>query len=215
MEANSKRKRKLSGKDNDDWIKLNVGGFRFETTVKTLSREDSMLSTMVTSEIPTSKDEDGCIKIDRPGKHFNLILDYLRSGTFPTLGSIKDVKELRNEADYYLIDELKKKCEHFIEEFFSEKRTILVKELFFDYKENQYKYTRFGVGIPPMMDGSISLSQLRIVFPSATGLCRHDHYANIQFAVLPMDGESIQLPEDYQKGDDFYYVLPIKARNKD
>ena len=194
---------------------MNVGGFRFETTVKTLSREDSMLSRMVTSEIPTSKDEDGCIKIDRPGKHFNLILDYLRNGMFPTLGSIKDVKELRNEADYYLIDKLKMKCENLIDEFFSEKRTILVKELVFDYNAMEYKYTSFGVGIPLMMDGNISLSQLRMVFPAATGLCRHDNYAKIKFAMLPMEGESIQLPEDYQKGNDYYYVLPIKARNKD
>ena len=114
-----------NGEDDNDWIKLNVGGFRFETTVKTLSKEDSMLSRMVTSEIPTSKDEDGCIKIDRPGKHFNQILDYLRSGMFPTFGSIKDVKELRNEADYYLIDELKIKCENLIDDFFSERRKFL------------------------------------------------------------------------------------------
>jgi len=204
MEAN--------GEDNNDWIKLNVGGFRFETTVKTLSKEDSMLSRMVTSNIPTSKDEEGCIKIDRPGKHFNQILDYLRSGMFPTFGSIKDVKELRNEADYYLLDELKIKCENLIDEFFSEKRTILVKELIFDHNEMNYKYNKLAIGIPLMMDGNISLSQLRMVFPGATGLCRHDHYAKIKFAVLPMVGESIQIPEDYQKGDDYYYTLPIKRR---
>merc|ERR1719414_97553 len=119
--------------------------------------------------------------IDRPGKHFNQILDYLRSDMFPTFGSIKDVKELRNEADYYLIDELKVKCENLIDEFFSERRTILVKELVFNYGKMEYEYTSFGVGIPLMMDGSISLSQLRMVFPSATGPCRKDIQATIEF----------------------------------
>ena len=79
-------------------------------------KEDSMLSRRVTNEIPTSKDEDGCIKIDRPGRHFNEILDYLRSGMFPTFDNIKDAEELRKEADYYSVCELKRKCENRIDE---------------------------------------------------------------------------------------------------
>ena len=208
------------GGDNNDWIKLNVGGFRFETTVKTLLMEDSMLSRMVASEIPTSKDEDGCIKIDRPGKHFNQILDYLRSGMFPTFGSIKDAEELKIEADYYLIGELKRKCESFIEEF-RKHDTILVRELvlLYEYDYGNYIPQRkgsgvFGIGIPRKMDGSISLSYLRMAFPKATGLCRHNSSAEIEFEMLQIVGDSIQLPKDYQNGVGDYYVLPIKAWKK-
>ena len=222
MEAN--------GDSKNDWIKLNVGGLMFETTASTLLKEDSMLSRMVTSEIPTSKDEDGCIKIDRPGKHFNQILDYLRSGMFPTFECIKDAEELRNEADYYSIEELKRRCEKRIDELEKDRmkrehasttdknKTIFVRELLFSKQSSAYYSSGWqltngrahngfdGFRIPRMMDGSISLSYLRMAYPSATGLCIQT--SKFEFTILPVVGESIQIPESEEEEN--YFVLPQK-----
>jgi len=213
MEAN--------GDSKNDWIKLKVGGLMFETTASTLLKEDSMLSKMVTSEIPTSKDEDGCIKIDRPGKQFNRILNYLRSGMFPTFESIEDAEELRNEADYYSIEGLKTRCEKRIDEYeknrmkrehastVDKNKTILVRELCFAKQSNAYYSSGWqltngrdyngvdGFRIPCMMDGSISRSYLRMAYPSATGLCIRT--SKFEFTVLPVVGESIQIPKAENK----------------
>lgn len=44
--------------------------------------------------------------IDRCGKHFGTILNYLRDGTVALPDSIKEVAELLAEAKYYCITEL-------------------------------------------------------------------------------------------------------------
>jgi len=236
MEAN--------GDSKNDWIKFNVGGLMFETTASTLLKEDSMLSRMATSQIPTSKDEDGCIKIDRPGKHFNQILDYLRSGIFPTFEITKDAEELRNEADYYSVEGLKERCEKRIDELekdrmnrehattFDKNKTILVRELLFAKERNYHPQLTNGrvfngvdgFRIPCMMDGTISLSYLRMAYPSATGLCIRT--STFEFTVLPIVGESIHIPESEKKKnkkqehgsdeeseeekEELYFVLPKK-----
>jgi len=219
MEAN--------GDSKNDWIKLKVGGLMFETTASTLLKEDSMLSRMVTSEIPTSKDEDGCIKIDRPGKHFNQILDYLRSSMFPTFESTKDAEELRNEADYYSVEGLKERCEKRIDELEKDRmkrehastldknKTILVRPLLFvnqsNYRGWQLRdgsnYNGYdGFRIPRMMDGSISLLYLRMAYPSATGLCIQT--SKFEFTILPVVGESIKILETEEEDEVNYFVLP-------
>ena len=211
---------------------MKVGGSRFEATASTLLKEDSMLSRMVASEIPTSKDEDGCIKIDRPGRHFNEILDYLRSGMFPTFDNIKDAEELRNEADYYSVGELKRKCENRIDELEKDRmhhehastidknKTLLVRRLLLRSEKNRYGDITWsvqgseidgldGFRIPRMMDGSISLSMLRRAYPSATGLCIHT--SGHEFTMLPVLGDLIQIPEEDESKR--YYVLPYQSKD--
>ena len=47
-------------------IKLNVGGVHYSTSTSTLSKySDSMLGRLVNGDLPTTKDEDGAIFIDR------------------------------------------------------------------------------------------------------------------------------------------------------
>ena len=44
--------------------------------------------------------------IDRSGKHFGTILNFLRDGSVPLPEIQKDLAELQAEAKYYCIDEL-------------------------------------------------------------------------------------------------------------
>ena len=96
-----------------EWVKLNVGGKIFYTSMATLLKGDTMLSRMFSSEIPKPLDENGAVLIDRNGKHFNKILDFLRNGIGPVLETGREVKELKLEAEFYLVRELKEYCESY------------------------------------------------------------------------------------------------------
>jgi len=48
----------------------------------------------------------GWILIDRCGKHFGTILNFLRDGTVPLPETRRELLELQKEAKYYLIEEL-------------------------------------------------------------------------------------------------------------
>ena len=52
----------------------------------------------------------GWILIDRSGKHFGTILNYLRDGHVPIPEAITDIEELHAEAKYYLVSGLVDKC---------------------------------------------------------------------------------------------------------
>merc|ERR1719167_373949 len=67
---------------------------------------------MFSSTIP-KKDDNGFILIDRDGKHFSKILNYLRNGILPSLKDDVEAKELLSESDFYCIEELKKHCQIF------------------------------------------------------------------------------------------------------
>ncbi len=60
-------------------IKLDVGGVNYSTSITTLtSQPNSMLESMFSGRYPIKKDEDGIVFIDRNGKLFGVILDWLR-----------------------------------------------------------------------------------------------------------------------------------------
>ena len=62
-----------------DIIQLNVGVWKFATTLSTLLAEKgSVLEKMYSDDFAVSRDGDGAVFIDRSGEHFNFILDYLR-----------------------------------------------------------------------------------------------------------------------------------------
>jgi hypothetical protein len=88
-------------------ITLNVGGRRFTTTLKTLTKNpNTMLAQMFSGSFAVETDRDGNYFIDRDGTHFRYILNFLRDGScnFPN----HVAKELLAEARYYKIDELVK-----------------------------------------------------------------------------------------------------------
>jgi len=86
-------------------VHLNVGGRIYSTTLITLQYDpSSMLARMFTGLIPTTKDEQGRYFIDRDGKHFRYILNYLRDGSVKVPQD--SVEEVLQEARFYGLDEL-------------------------------------------------------------------------------------------------------------
>ncbi|KAK6296373.1 hypothetical protein J4Q44_G00325150 [Coregonus suidteri] len=60
------------------YVRLNVGGTLFYTTLQVLTRQDSVLKAMFSGRKEVFIDREGWILIDRSGKHFGSILTYLR-----------------------------------------------------------------------------------------------------------------------------------------
>ena len=86
-------------------VYLDVGGLKYTTTMATLRAEKvSMLEAMFSGQYPIKKQSDGTVFIDRDGRHFHYILNYLR-GSVTALEdlSLQEIvlKELIKEADFY------------------------------------------------------------------------------------------------------------------
>ncbi|KAM4700714.1 BTB/POZ domain-containing adapter for CUL3-mediated RhoA degradation protein 2 [Discoglossus pictus] len=93
------------------YVRLNVGGSLYYTTVQVLTRHDTMLKAMFSGRMEVLTDKEGWILIDRCGKHFGTILNYLRDDTIALPKSRHEIKELMAEAKYYLIQGLVDKCQ--------------------------------------------------------------------------------------------------------
>ncbi len=76
---------------NGEQIALNVGGVRFTTSVTTLRNapSPSFLSAMFSGRHALTPGPDGSIFLDRDGRHFHDVLNYLRDGqlAYPPDGS--------------------------------------------------------------------------------------------------------------------------------
>ncbi|CAI0384693.1 unnamed protein product [Linum tenue] len=84
-------------------VRLNIGGKKFSTTVDTLTNREpqSMLAAMFSGRHTLCQDSDsGQIFVDRDGKHFRHVLNWLRDGVVPTLSDV-EYSELMREAEYY------------------------------------------------------------------------------------------------------------------
>ncbi|KAM9320550.1 BTB/POZ domain-containing adapter for CUL3-mediated RhoA degradation protein 2 [Gastrophryne carolinensis] len=93
------------------YVRLNVGGSLYYTTVQVLTRHDTMLKAMFSGRMEVLTDKEGWILIDRCGKHFGTILNYLRDDTIALPKNRHEIKELMAEAKYYLIQGLVDKCQ--------------------------------------------------------------------------------------------------------
>ena len=92
-------------------VKLNVGGFKFTTSRSTLCRyPGTFLEVMFSGrhDYPAEVDEeDGSYFIDRDGRHFHHVLNFLRVGhvvSLPDADAARD--ELAAEADFYGLEGL-------------------------------------------------------------------------------------------------------------
>lgn len=119
-----------------NYVKLNIGGALFYTTISTLSKLDSKLRDMVLTEVangsPAETDggmprsngwkptcvlwrelnfSTGWVFIDRCGKHFGTILNFLRDGSVPLPETCVEISEILTEAKYYGVTELYEACE--------------------------------------------------------------------------------------------------------
>lgn len=97
---------------DDDHVVLNVGGTIFETRASTLSRRPSMLSAMFGECISMAKpDARGHYFFDRDGKHFRVLLNFLRTGRVVMPESRTDLLELQLEAEYFAVDDVREACQ--------------------------------------------------------------------------------------------------------
>jgi len=87
-------------------MRLNVGGYKFETTLQTLSHAHSMLSCMFSGNFTLVYDNEGYVFIDRDGKWFNLILNFLRDGKIEIPKDPLDYAQLIIEIEYYCFNEM-------------------------------------------------------------------------------------------------------------
>lgn len=99
-------------KDNKSQIlKLNIGGYRYSTTIQTLTtlEPECLFSSMFKGRIPCSIDENGHYFIDRNGKNFGYILDWLRDGpqSLPKFSDRVLVHHLISEANFYMLEKLR------------------------------------------------------------------------------------------------------------
>jgi hypothetical protein len=88
-------------------IMLDIGGQKFTTTLTTLTRfPDTMIGAMFSGRHDLKIDESGAFFIDRDGRHFCHILNFLRSPEGHVLNLESNVKEeLKNEALFYGLSE--------------------------------------------------------------------------------------------------------------
>ena len=92
----------MEGEISDKIITLNVGGILHTTTLSTLTSKESMLKSMFRGDYtPTNLlDKDGNPFIDRNGKIFTIILEYLRTGKIFGIHS----KDVTIEFEYFGFD---------------------------------------------------------------------------------------------------------------
>ncbi|EUB59716.1 Adenosylhomocysteinase A [Echinococcus granulosus] len=103
-----------------NYVKINVGGSLFYTTISTLTREDSMLKALFSGRMDVKTDDDGWVLLDRSGKHFHLILNYLRDGSVPLPDNRQDLEELLVETRFYCLEGLRRMCEEKLEKLVAE-----------------------------------------------------------------------------------------------
>ncbi|MGH0183682.1 UNVERIFIED_CONTAM: hypothetical protein FKN15_012876 [Acipenser sinensis] len=79
--------------------------------MQTLTKQDTMLKAMFSGRMEVLTDSEGWILIDRCGKHFGAVLNYLRDGAVPLPESRREIEELLAEAKYYLVQGLADECQ--------------------------------------------------------------------------------------------------------
>ncbi|XP_078535425.1 BTB/POZ domain-containing adapter for CUL3-mediated RhoA degradation protein 2 [Lissotriton helveticus] len=150
------------GSFGNKYVRLNVGGYLCYTTVQVLTRHDTMLKAMFSGRMEVLTDKEGWILIDRCGKHFGTILNYLRDDTIILPNTGQEIKELMAEAKYYLIQGLVEMCKAALqdtketytpvcnipiitspkeEEKLIESSTKPVVKLLYNRSNNKYSYT--------------------------------------------------------------------------
>jgi hypothetical protein len=92
-------------------VVLDIGGYRYTTSVQTLRRlQGTFFEAYFSGRYTMDRSEDGSIFIDRDGKHFGQVLEYLRDGVVSV--AEKDVSELnvselrwlKREFGFYCIE---------------------------------------------------------------------------------------------------------------
>lgn len=88
-------------------IKLNIGGYKFCSTIATLTKIPNTYFTGLLSEkFPSTLDEEGAYFIDRDGQFFAPILTWLRTNEISFPPSLITKEDIIREARFYALDPL-------------------------------------------------------------------------------------------------------------
>jgi hypothetical protein len=91
----------------NDIVILDVGGYKYKTTISTLTKyPQTYFNGLFSGKYPIRKQKDGSIFIDRDGKHFRYILNFLRNGRIVFPESESERRELMLEAEFYLLKDI-------------------------------------------------------------------------------------------------------------
>ncbi|CCD66465.1 BTB domain-containing protein [Caenorhabditis elegans] len=88
-------------------VKLNIGGEAFKTSRTTLSHFNGLFKTMLEKDTATTE----LSFPHRSPKHFDLILNYMRDGDVLLPRNNKELAEVREEAEFYQLNELARQCD--------------------------------------------------------------------------------------------------------
>ena len=139
-------------------VNLNIGGHKFTTSLQTLQTDaKSMLGIMFSGRHAITKQDDGTIFIDRDGRHFHIILNYLR-GNILSIEQLPEerlvLSDLLSEVEYYQLGGLHK----IIKPKEKEKTTITQSELEKQFQENEngWKFTAKDISFRNCMLDSLT-----------------------------------------------------------
>jgi len=100
-------KEKEKEKEDEEMVTLNVGGKIFVTTTTTLTKDTkSMLYAMFSGKYLSKKESNGGHFIDRDGKHFRYILNFLRDGGIDLPEDSHSLQQIVREARFYQVEGL-------------------------------------------------------------------------------------------------------------
>jgi hypothetical protein len=91
-------------------VELNIGGYRFETSVQTLRRvPHTFFDAYFSGRYAQDVCNDGSIFVDRGGEHFGHVLEYMRDGVVSvaeagTYPSVSLLRALKREFGFYCIE---------------------------------------------------------------------------------------------------------------
>ncbi|XP_046853767.1 BTB/POZ domain-containing protein KCTD21-like [Xenia sp. Carnegie-2017] len=88
-------------------VSLNVGGMIYAASLATLTRySKSMLAAMFSGRVPIETDANGNYFIDRDGKLFRHVLNFLRSGHLHLPKGFGEFELLKQEVDFYQLKDM-------------------------------------------------------------------------------------------------------------
>jgi hypothetical protein len=88
-------------------ISLNVGGIIYTASLATLTRySKSMLAAMFSGRMSLETDTNGNYFIDRDGKLFRHVLNFLRSGQLHLPKGFTELEQLKQEVDFYQLKDM-------------------------------------------------------------------------------------------------------------
>lgn len=169
---------------NREKVLLNIGGHQYTTSVTTMRNAPapSLFNAMFSGRHHLVSSSDGSIFIDRDGRHFGDVLNFLRDGSlsYPPDGTdFKYLLELRAEADYYGLTGLCSIIDRYPYNITSVKRaaTLNVEDSWM-YEDGQDELV-FTVDRPCQLIG--------------VGLCGTEGGLTIEMDVLQVDSEDYSL----------------------